>query len=87
MSTEPKMYACGFKMDRRICATHNVPFLDVELTFGNYDVLLISKTPKTYAEFKEIFDKFNNEDKEKFELDQILNKKIMELEEKWGCDD
>ena len=84
-SSNQTMYRCTFKMDYFFYSTSSIPFLDVELNFENYEVEMKSKTPKTYEEFKDIFDKFNNRQREDYERKIRIRKMIMKLED--DCED
>ena len=82
---EGKMKSCYFKMSSP--AAGEMPIEDFLLICNDYTAEIISKTPKTYEEFKRIFDKYENRYQEELDRELRIRKIVRELEEKWGVDD
>ena len=81
VTIEPKVNMYGFKLDHFNYATANIPFQDVELIFLGKKLMIKSEIPKTKREFEKIFNDYLAEEKRERELDELIQKKIMQMHE------
>ena len=81
VTIEPKLTFYGFKLDHYNYASDNIPFQDVELIFLGKKLMIKSKIPKTKREFQKIFNDYITKEKKNRELDELIEKKAMEMHE------